>query len=1041
MRELGYIILTAFFLLVSVFQGYAQVQSRKISGVVTDVDGQPVIGAVVMQEGLNNGAVTDADGRFELNLTGGGTQVVVVSCIGFKSATVNVQAKGLTSVVLEQDSLMLEEVAVVAYGVQKKETITGAISSVGTEQLLVSPNASVANALAGQLSGISTVQSSGQPGMEDPDIYVRGVGSLNNSSPLILVDGVEMSFFQMDPNEIDNITVLKDASATAVFGVRGANGVILVTTRRGNEGRPKIAFSSSVGISAPIRLVEMCGSYETALRYNEMDMNDGKTISGLSFSPYVLNAFKNHTDPVMFPDTDWNEYLYRKASVQTQHNVNISGGTKNVRYFASLGFLYQDGMMKELPGLDYDGNYSYTRYNLRTNLDINVTSTTKIKLSIGSVIGDTHQPIGGSLGTWSALGISQPFSSPGIIDGKLVNTDERYFGNMRLVSALSAFYGNGFSRTFSNRMNLNIELDQNLDFITEGLSFQVKGAYNTAYGFTKNRASSCEVWRPYYASSIDGSGLNPGDPGFDYDIKYRVSGKNAELGYAEGSSKSRDWYLEASLRYTRRFAGKHNVSGLLLYNQSKRYYPAQYPAQPSAYVGLVARVTYDYMTKYLFEFNAGYNGSENFAPGKTRYGFFPAVSVGWIISQEKFMRSQKVFDYLKVRATFGMVGNDNMATNRYLYLPSAYLLKKAGYNFGVDVTEKSFMAVEGRIGNPSVTWEKALKQNYGVEAKFLKGRLKFTGDYFREYRKDILIQRNTIPAVVSLGSSIVPVINMGEVLNQGCEVELKWSQTVSKVHYWIGGNASFARNRILFMDEVEPNEPYMARTGRAIGLIYGYVADGFYTDADFEKDGSLRSGLADPGVSVYPGDVKYRDLNKDNVINSDDQTFVGFPERPEWVFGLNYGLKYKGFEFTMNWTGATNRSVLLKEQYRQPFGSTGNRALPKYMSEERWTPSTESSATMPRFSQNSKAHNYKDSSIWTRDASYLRLKTMKVSYTLPRSRILETLKVSNFTVYVSGYNLFTIDNLKIMDPESKPNNTDINYPISQTYNLGITLNF
>lgn len=1040
-RFVALLLMPVFMMFATVDSLYAQQSPKSIRGSVKDTNGLPVVGATVIQSGTNNGVITDKNGAFTLSLVGGKTPAFDVSCIGFQTQTLQIGNRTWFDVILEEEAVKVEEVTVVAYGVQKKETVTGAISSVGTEQLLVSPNANVANALAGQLNGISTVQSSGQPGMEDPEIYVRGVGSLNDSSPLILVDGVEMSFTQLDPNEIEKITVLKDASATAVFGVRGANGVILVTTRRGTEGKMKISFSSSVGLTRPTRMLEMANSYETALRYNEMEINDGKKLSELSFSPYAIEAFRTHSDPIMYPDMDWNEYLYKDVSVQTQHNVNVSGGTSRVRYFVSLGMLYQDGMMKELPGLDYDGNYSYTRYNFRTNLDIDVTKTTRIKLTLGGIIGNTSQPIGGSNGTWSALSQSQPFSSPGIIDGKLMNCDERYFGSMRLISALAAFYGHGYQKNIRNTMNMNLELSQQLNFITEGLSFQVKGAYNTTYNFIKKRTSSTETWTPYYTSSIDGSGLNPGDEGFNYDILYRVSGKDAELGYAESSNKDRDWYLEASLRYERQFGGRHNVSALLLYNQSKNYYPEQYVGQPSAYVGIVGRVTYNYDTKYLFEFNAGYNGSENFAPGKTRYGFFPAVSAGWILTQEDFMKNQRVFDYLKIRATFGLVGNDNMKKNRYLYLPSAYTLKKNGYNFGIDTPENAFRAVEGRIGNPDVTWETAYKQNYGIEAAFLNNRLKLTFDYFREYRNNILIQRNTIPAVVSLGSTIVPVVNMGEVRNTGFEVELRWNHTVGKFNYWIQPNVSFARNTILFMDEVEPNEPYMAETGRSIGMIYGYEAVGFYNDSDFNPDGSLVAGLPDPGVVVYPGDVKYLDKNGDGVINADDESFIGYPTRPELTFGFNYGIRYKGFDLTMNWSGAANRSVLLKEQYRQPFGATASRALPMYMAQERWTPSRADVATMPRFSQNSKAHNYKDSSLWVRDASYVRLKTVKIGYTFQGRGFLRSLGISSLNVYMSAYNLLTFDTLDYIDPEQKPNSQEIDYPITQTYNLGLTVNF
>lgn len=1024
----------------------AQNSGNTVKGVVTDSDGFAIVGATVLQEGTTNGVITGSDGSFSIRMNSG-SQVLQISCLGYKPLTMPV-GKATTQIeaVLETEAVAVEEVSVVAYGVQKKETITGAISSVGTEQLLTSPNPSVANSLAGQLTGVSAVQTSGQPGLEDPEIYVRGTGTLNDSSPLVLVDGVEMSFFQMDPNEIESISVLKDASATAVFGVRGANGVILVTTRRGSEGPAKISLTSTAGITRPTRLLQMANSYETALRYNELELNDGKTLDQLSFSPEVIEAFRTHSNPIMYPDTDWADYLYKDISWQTQHNINVSGGTSRVKYFASLGVLYQDGIMEDLPGLDYDGNYTYNRYNFRTNLDIDATKTTKIKLSLGGVVGITSQPIAGVHGTWTALVQSQPFSSAGIVDGRELRNDDRYFGNIKLISGLDAFYGHGFSKKTLNTMNMNLEVAQSLDFITKGLSFTVKGAYNTTYTFTKNRPTSVEIWTPHFVSSINGSGLNPGDPGFDDTVVYRISGKDAVLSYGEGNTKNRDWYMEAALRYARKFDGKHNVTALLLYNQSKTYYPKQFTAQPSAYVGLVGRVTYDYMTRYMVEFNAGYNGSENFPPGK-RYGFFPAISAGWIITEEDFMKGQKVFDYLKIRATYGMVGNDKMVEgdnviNRYLYLPSSYTLKKNGYNFGVDTPQNAYKAVEGRIGNPDVTWETAIKQNYGIEMSFLKNRLRVQVDYFREFRKDILIKRNTIPAVVSLGASLMPVVNLGEVQNNGFEAEVKWNHTVNKFNYWISANTTFARNKVLFMDEVEPNEPYMAKTGRQMGFLLGYKTEGFYRESDFKEDGSLIDGLPDPGVPVYPGDVKYSDLNGDQVINADDQTFIGYPTRPEWTFGLNYGIRYKGFDLTMNWVGVTNRSVMLTDQYRYPFGSTANRALIQYMSEERWTPDRADVASMPRLSSNSAAHNYgKNSSLWVRDGSYLRLKTVRLGYTINKGKVLDFLGIRSLNVYVSGYNLLTFDRLKYLDPESSPTNSGTAYPITQTYNLGVNINF
>lgn len=1034
------IFFVSLFALGFVMPAQAQQSGRTIKGVVKDAEGMEIIGATVLQEGTNHGVITDVDGKFTIKLQEG-SRKLLVSYIGYQTKTVSVTSASQLNITLETQDNVLEEVTVVAYGVQKKETVTGAISSVGTAELLRSPNASIANTLAGQLSGVSTVQTSGQPGQEDPKIYVRGTGTLTDeaSSPLILVDGIDMPFFQMDPNEIESVTVLKDASATAVFGVRGANGVILVTTRRGREGNAKISLSSSFGISRPTRLLEMADSYQYALRYNEMEINDGKQLEELSFQPHALNLFKTNADPVMYPNINWTDYLFRNLSTQTQHNVNISGGTSRVRYFVSAGVLFQNGIIKEQPNQDYDGNFSYKRYNFRANLDIDVTKTTQIKVNIGGVMGVTHEPIGDDNGMWTILNWAQPFSSPGIIDGKAMKNDNRYFGNVKLISGLDAFYGSGFKEGSKNTMNMNLEVVQKLDALTKGLELRVKGAYNTNYLFTKNRGSSTEVWTPFYASSIDGSGLQPGDQGFNYEKQYRITGKNSGLGYGETDKKGRDWYLEASLRYGRKFAKKHNVTAMLLYNQSKTYYPEKFPAQPSAYVGLVGRVTYDYEQKYLAEVNAGYNGSENFAPNK-RYGFFPAASLGWILTQEEFMKKQKWVEYLKLRVACGLVGNDNMKDNRYLYLPGSYQLKQPGYNFGIDIPQNWQAAVEGRLGNPDVTWEKAFKQNYGLEAIFLKNRLKLTVDYFREHRKDILINRQTIPSVLNLSSAILPVVNMGEVSNQGFEVELKWNDKVGAFSYWVQANTSFARNKIIFMDEVYPNEAYMAMTGRSTGLNYGYIAEGMYKETDFEN-GSLKPYLPKPGVPVKPGDVKYQDLNNDEVINTDDQTFVGHPKRPEFTFGLNYGVNYKGFEVVFNWAGATNRSITFNDEFRYPFGQTGNRSLMQFMADERWTPGRTDIATAPRFSQNSKEHNYKNSSLWVRDASYLRLKNVKVGYNFQDKPLLKTLGISAVQLFVSGYNLLTFDKIKYMDPEANPDKDNNSYPITQTYNLGVNVTF
>lgn len=1027
-----------------------------VTGTVFDETNLEVIGANVKEKGTTNGVITDFNGAFRLQVNNAKKAVLEISYIGYEPQEIALNGRTSIKVVLKEMANELQEVTVVAYGVQKKETLTGAISAVNNDALVRSPNASVANSLAGQITGLSSVSTSGQPGMEDPKVFIRGVGSLTDdaSTPLILVDGVERSFYQMDPNEIESVTVLKDASATAVFGVRGANGVIIVTTRRGKEGQAKISVNSSVGIQMPTRVLEMADSYTYATLRNEIITNDkpNATEADMVFNQYAIERFRLNDEPIMYPNIDWRDYLLRNSSVQTQHNVNISGGSKDVRYFVSLGFLYQDGLLKQFDGVDYDNNYKYKRYNYRANLDFSATKTTTVKIGIGGIVGNRNEPFinDSNNSIWTLINQSTPFSSPGIVDGKLVMTPEERFDNKINLgnSALHKVYGTGYKSAINNTMNLDLLINQKLDFITKGLSTEIKGAYNTGYGFTKSRRGYVEMYKPFYQSSLEDPMLDVNSPEFNKNIVYKVEGENRALQYAEQTSRSRNWYLEMSLRYNRKF-GNHNVGGLFLYNQSKKYYPSQWVGIPSAYIGFVGRLTYDYKSRYMAEFNFGYNGSENFAPGN-RFGAFPAGSVGYILSEEPFMKKQKVVDYLKLRASVGLVGNDNLGSRRFMFLPDSYNVglsgtdgwynNKYGFNFGFNNKYVVPGALEKALGNKNVTWETALKQNYGVDVHFLDSKLKLSVDYFRENRKDIIINRKTIPLLTGLTSSILPAVNMGEVRNHGYEVEVKWNDQVGAVKYNVSANMSYSKNKIIFQDEVEPNEPYMWRTGRPVGSLFGYVADGFYQKEDFTEKGQLAEHLPNPGVIVKPGDVKYQDLNGDKVIDSDDITMIGHSTRPAYTFGLNYGASYKGFFINMNWTGAAQRSLLLDGAFREPFGNGKIRGLMQFHADTRWTPETAHSATTPRFTETNSAYNMRTSSLWVRDGAYLKLKNVTIGYNFTDKKKLKKLGIQQLGIKLTGYNLLTFDKFDIMDPECNPNNAD-SYPIIKIYNLGINLTF
>ena len=618
-------------------------QQQTIKGIVVDASGEPVIGANVVVEGTTMGTITDFEGTFSISVPKNGK--IKTSFIGYKDQVLTPQSGKILRVVLEDDSQMLGEVQVVAYGAQKKVSITGAISSMKGEDLLKIPAASMSNVLSGQITGISSVQYSGEPGADEADLYVRGIATWNNAKPLIQVDGVEREFSQIDPNEVESITVLKDASATAVFGVRGANGVILITTKRGAEGKAKISFSTSAGVNLRTKQLEFANSYQYASYYNDLQVNDGGVPT---FTEEQLIKFRDHTDPILYPDINWIDYCMNKAAFQSQHNVNISGGTDRMRYFVSAGMFTQDGMFKQLAASD-NFNFNYKRYNYRANLDFDATKTTLISVNIGGRIETKRTPESGEDQNqlFRKLYWAVPFAGAGIVDGKRVVSNADYLP-FTGSDGLNSYYGKGFRSTTTNVLNVDLVLDQKLDFITKGLSFKLKGSYNTSYWTQKIASSSMAVYTPVLHD--DGS------------IGYRKSGSDSQLSYSRnsnGEGKSRDWYMEAALNYSRKF-GDHNVTGLVLYNQSKRYYPGgTYDDIPSAYVGFVGRATYDYKTRYMAEFNVGYNGSENFAPGK-RYGLFPAGSIGWIVSEESFFKPlKKVINYFKVRASVGMVGNDN----------------------------------------------------------------------------------------------------------------------------------------------------------------------------------------------------------------------------------------------------------------------------------------------------------------------------------------------------------------------------------------------
>ena len=1005
-----------------------QQNTVKVTGTVKDTNGEPIISANVMVVGSATGVITDIDGNFTLNVPVGSK--LQFSFIGYKEQVVPVK-KGISlNIVLEEDAQMLGEVEVVAYGVQKKVSVTGAISSMRGDDLLKTPAGSISNILSGQVTGISSVQYSGEPGADAADIYVRGIATTNNATPLIQVDGVERDFSQIDPNEIESVTILKDASATAVFGVRGANGVILITTKRGAEGKAKISFTTSAGVNVRTKELEFANSYQYASYVNMMRTNDGNEPL---YSDEQLAAFRDHTNPLLYPDINWIDYCMNKAAFQSQHNVSISGGTNNMRYFVSAGLFTQDGMFKQF-NLTDDFNFDYKRYNYRANLDFDISKTTLLSVNIGGRVESKRTPESGEDQNqlFRKLYWAVPFASAGIVDGKYIKTNADYVTKPG-ADGLESYYGKGFRNQTTNVLNLDLVLDQKLDFITKGLSIKLKGSYNSSYSTTKIASSSVATYTPV----VDDKGA----------ITYKKSGSDSQTSYREGDyGKGRDWYMELALNYNRKF-GNHSVTGLFLYNQSKRYYPGgTYDYIPTGYVGLVGRVTYDWKTRYLAEFNVGYNGSENFNP-ENRYGFFPAGSIGWIVSEEPFFAPiKKVVNYFKVRATLGMVGNDNYAGQRFLYLPGSYGYGQnndhngPGGFFGQNIGNAKPGAWEATQSNPYAKWETAVKQNYGLDFNILNDHLSVSADYFVEKRRDILRTPDYLPGILGM---TLPAINVNKVENKGFEIQAKWNDRIgTDFRYWANFNISFARNKIVFMNEVEQNEPWMYQTGRRINSRSMYKFWGFYDEtADLRYQEEFGIPISDHGITLQPGDAVYVDLNKDGKLDGNDATRdIGFTDLPEYTAGLNLGFSWKNFDFSMQWTGAWNVDRMLSE-FRQPLGDTQNKGLLLYQYENTWRSSEDSyTAKFPRITATNRKNNFeKGSDLYLINASYLRLKNIEIGYNFDFP-FMRKLKLNSCRMYVNGYNLLTFTAFDWGDPESRQSDRP-NYPLTRVFNIGLKLGF
>jgi len=1031
-----------FLLLAAAFCTIVLWSQSKITGKVTDESGQPLIGVSVMEKETTgpatNGTVTDLDGFYSIAPKKAQGELVF-SYIGMNSAVKSFKAISVINVRLTSSAISMDEVVVVGYGSQPKVSVVGAISTVTTKDLVQSPAANLSNALAGRLTGLTTVQNTGQPGKDDASLYIRGRSTWVNASPLFIVDGVERdNFTQVDANEVESISILKDASATAVYGVRGANGVLIITTKRGQEQKPEVSLSAQYGLQSPTRLPNYLRSYETAKLRNESYLNDGYTAEQLPFQPAALEAFRTGSDPYHYPDVDWYDEVLRKSTPQSQYNVNVRGGTKTVRYFVSSGYFFQDGLFKTENHDNYNTNFRYNRFNFRSNLDIDVSKELTLSLSISARMEDTNEAGNSSYSgaekqnAFESLTRTPPYEAP------LIQANGKPGIGAMGTNPWLRINGFGYTQNKKDVEESNVNLRYNLDKYVKGLTAKALVSYDSYYSqqwrYSKNTA----------AYRLDSA---PGEPDL-----YTIVGQDTELKFAGGGASSyQKIYLEGSLNYKRSF-GKNNVSGLVLGNLEDKQFGGTYI--PYRYMGLVARATYDYDQRYLAEVNMGYNGSENFARGK-RFGLFPSISAGWVISNEKFFKeSTTFFDFLKLRASYGMVGNDRIGGSRFMY-SEEYSTRDNWIAPSVPLFGYSGSAVNivtlSRIANPDLTWEKSNKYNFGVETNFWNRKFSVNLDGFIEYRRDILMDRKSLPVYLGVTP---PAGNLGRTQNKGLEFESKFSDKIGNdFKYWIKGNYSFAKNKITYKDEPVNKIEWQKEEGRTIGQFFGYQVLGMFDITDFETDGSLKSQFARQlvGEAPKPGDFHYADINSDGVVDDRDRVAIGSSDIPESTYGFSYGFSYKNFDFSMMWQGAFGVSLNVTGESMYEFCERG-KVLDIHRG--RWAyytdpftgelVDTRATATYPRLHSQSSSPNWTTNSFFLYDSKYLKLRNVEIGYTLP-NKALKVLGIKQMRLYATGQNLLTLTKVKQVDPEGPGyggnKERGWNYPQLAIINFGLNVTF
>ena len=1023
-----------------------QQNKRKISGRVTDIKGEPLIGVNVTVDGDANGSITNMDGLYEIFVTKKSV-VLKFTYIGFKTSEIRTNAStNIYDVTLEEQVNELEETVIVGYGTQRKISNIGAQSSMKMEDIKT-PSASLTTTLAGRLAGVVAVQRTGEPGKDAADIWIRGISTPNTSSPLVLVDGVERSFNDIDPEDIESLTTLKDASATAVYGVRGANGVILIKTKPGKVGKPTVSADYYESFTRFTKMVDLADGITYMNAANEAMRNDG--IATKYTEDQIRNTIAGK-DPYLYPNVDWLKEIFNDWGHNRRVNVNVRGGSEKVAYYASVSYFNETGMTVTDKNINtYDSKMKYSRYNFTTNLNIDVTPTTKVEIGAQGYLGEGNYPAISSADLYNAAMSISPVEYPKMF---FVNGEAYVPGtstNNNFNNPYSQATRRGYDNLTKNQIYSNLRVTQNLDMLTKGLKLTAMYAFDV-YNEIHVHQDRAESTYNFLDTSV------PYDMNGQPILQRIYEGSNV-LSYKQETSGNKKTYLEASLNYDRTFNDDHRVSALFLFNQqSKLLYPkgTLEDAIPYRMMGIAGRATYSWKDRYFAEFNIGYNGAENFSP-KHRFGTFPAFGVGWVVSNEKFWQPlSKAVSFLKIRYTDGKVGNSEVSDRRFMYLDQMKENGDYGYKFGPNGTkwagyETVNMAVD-------LIWEESRKQDLGIDLKLFNDALSIVFDLFKERRENILLKReHSMPSFLGYNTS-APYGNIGIIENKGFDGTIEYNKRINKD--WVialRGNVTFNKDKWIQGELPEQKYEWMNQYGHNINGVKGYVAEGLFTQAEID-DMARWESLSDANKAITPkpfasqfgtvkaGDIKYKDLNNDGQIDAYDQTYISRGDVPTTVYGFGFTVGWKDLSVGMMFQGVAGAERVLNGSSVNPFNGGGGSGNLYSNIGDRWTEENpDQNAFYPRLSYGSETtssiNNFQKSTWWVRNMNFLRLKTLQLSYNLPKPWV-NKVHLKNAAVYVMGTNLFTLSRFKLWDPELNTDN-GASYPNTTSYSVGINFTF